>query len=63
MEEKTSTHEESIQIINSTILTARNHYYENGLSAILAGRPMVCFVLALPDVCRQGIFISSTCFS
>ena len=47
MEEKTLTHEESIQIINSMILTARNHYYENGLSAILWGvTNVVCFVLA-----------------
>ncbi len=47
MEEKNLTHEESIQIINSMILTARNHYYENGLSAILWGvTNVVCFVLA-----------------
>lgn len=47
MEDKNLTHSESLEIINSMISSAKNHYHESGLSAILWGMTnIICFVLA-----------------
>ncbi len=47
MEEKDLSHEESIQLISTMIRSAKNHYYESGLSALLWGLTnVICFLLA-----------------